>query len=560
MGRSSTITTVLVLCATLTWSCGDDGSGWYIPPDGITDTTGDGDATIDCSDLYDTDGDTIADQHEGTADNDGDTIPNNLDLDSDGDTISDAAEAGDTDICTPPANSDRGFDSSGNPTGDDLPDFLDLDSDNDGLSDYDEANVYGTDPTDKDTDDDGVTDLGEVAAGTDPTDPTSTISEDDFFVILPYNAPEHEFRQLEFSTDLQIADVYFLIDTTGSMDSAITNIATSLAGTIVPALRAAITDVQMGVGHFNDFPSGWYGDGGDQPYWHVQSITNDDAAVQAALNTLYGSTPWGSGFDTPESHVVALWCTATGMGITDCSASVPPQSCPAYPDETSPRVGYPCFRPGALPIIVNVTDAPWHNDPSMTYPYDCTSINYTNALTALTDINARHVGVFVNNYGTEGLPYMQQMSTDTGSVDGSGAPLIEQVTGGSAVSTGIVDMIATLATATPMDVNAIPEDVVPDPPGAEYDARVFVKDIDPLSAIPDAPVGFDTMDDDYFFGVTPGTQVTFTIDFYNDTVEPATSALVFKAHIVVMGNNVTRLDERLVIIIVPTEGMGDIII
>jgi hypothetical protein len=54
--------------------------------------------------------------------------------------------------------------------------------------------------------------------------------------------------------------------------------------------------------------------------------------------------------------------------------------------------------------------------------------------------------------------------------------------------------------------------------------------------------------------------VTFEIDFYNNTVEPEDSALVFKAWIVVMGNDVTRLDERMVIIIVPTEGMGDIII
>jgi hypothetical protein len=68
------------------------------------------------------------------------------------------------------------------------------------------------------------------------------------------------------------------------------------------------------------------------------------------------------------------------------------------------------------------------------------------------------------------------------------------------------------------------------------------------------------MDETYFYGVVPGTMVTFEIDFYNNTVEPEDTALVFKAHIVVMGNDVTRLDERLVIIIVPTEGMGEVFI
>jgi hypothetical protein len=347
------------------------------------------------------------------------------------------------------------------------------------------------------------------------------------------------------------------------MSGPITNVSSSLAGTIVPAIRATIPDVQMGVGHFNDVTQSPYGGtyvGTDQPFWHVQSITDNDTLVQDGLNYLSGSDfPWGGGADGPESHVIGLWCTATGSGFTDCSSSVPPQSCPAIPDEMSPRVGYPCFRPGALPIIVNVSDADWHNDQTGGYPYDCTSTNFDSALTALLSIGARHIGVQVSTWATSGLASMQEMSTATGSVDAMGAPLVEQTDSGT-VSTAIVDMIATLATATPQDVNAIPEDVVPDPPGEEYDARAFVKDITPVSGFPTSPEGFVSMDETYFYGVVPGTQVTFEIDFYNNTVEPVDTALVFKAHIVVMGNDVTRLDERLVIIIVPTEGMGEVII
>jgi hypothetical protein len=552
--KASLMAVALVLCACAAqdnvWL--NDGSSTDVPSEWIPDGAG------PCDSYVDSDGDTIPDSIEGTDDFDGDTVPNHLDDDSDGDTIPDSVEAGDDDLCTHPANSDWGHDSEGNPTGDDRPDFLDVDSDNDGLTDAQEREL-GTDPTNKDTDGDGVTDLGEVAFETDPTDASSVPDPEDFFVVLPYMADDHEYRSLTFGTNLQVADVYFVIDTTGSMDAAIENVATSLSGTIVPAIRASIPDVQMGVGHFNDCPYGMYGDTGDQPYWHIENITDDDAAVQAGLNTLYGTTPWGSGYDGPESHVIALWCTATGNGFTDCSSSVPPQSCPAIPDEPALRRGYPCFRPDALPIVVNVTDATWHNDHLGDNPYDCTSINFDEARDELLGINARHVGVFVENWGTAGLAAMQEMSIATGAVDGMGNPLIERADSGE-VSTGIVDMIATLATATPQDVNAVPQDEPDDPPGANYDATVFVKDITPVSGFPTAPEGFSHMDEEFFYGVIPGTQVTFQIDFYNSTVPPLESAQVFKAWIVVLGNSVARLDERKVVIIVPTEGMGPILI
>ena len=43
-----------------------------------------------------------------------------------------------------------------------------------------------------------------------------------------YMAPDHEHRNLTFGTNLQVADVYFLIDTTGSMSDEIGRIKASL--------------------------------------------------------------------------------------------------------------------------------------------------------------------------------------------------------------------------------------------------------------------------------------------------------------------------------------------
>ena len=106
----------------------------------------------------DSDGDGINDPVEGTADPDGDSLPNYLDPDSDGDGISDATE-GWTDH-----------------DGDGTYDALDLDSDEDGIPDADEGTG---DPDgdgqpnylDGDSDDDGWSDLTEHIEGTDPTDP-----------------------------------------------------------------------------------------------------------------------------------------------------------------------------------------------------------------------------------------------------------------------------------------------------------------------------------------------------------------------------------------------------
>ena len=63
----------------------------------------------------DTDGDTICDIDEGSADVDHDGVPNFRDNDSDGDTVSDRVEAGRMETCMIPADHDS----------DGLPDYLD---------------------------------------------------------------------------------------------------------------------------------------------------------------------------------------------------------------------------------------------------------------------------------------------------------------------------------------------------------------------------------------------------------------------------------------------------
>lgn len=430
------------------------------------------------------------------------------------------------------------------------------DRDGDTISNEDERNIYHTDPDDSDTDGDGASDLVEIAAGTDPRDGRDVIQSDVIHVILPYAAPSDEHVEVHFDTLIEIADVYFLIDTTASMDHAIDGVANSLAGTIVPGLREAIVDVQMGVGHYNDCPNGFYGRPPDQPFWHVQDITPDDDLVQDALDTLRGSRfPWGGGGDEAESQVIALWSAATGNGFTECESNVPAQTCPVHPGDPGMRLGYPCFRSDALPIIVNVSDASWHSDESGLSEYGCTDLGFDDALAGLNSIGARHLGVVVGEWEYS-MASMRAMSLGTNAVDATGNALVVQTESGN-IGTAIVDMISELATATPQDVHCTSRDEPDDPAGADYDATVFIQDISPKRASPDAPVGFTHMDETTFYGVTPNTRVTFGVDFHNDTIPQTGAPQGYWLWISAWYNDVTFLDERKVLVIVPPERCSD---
>lgn len=543
---------VLVLCfCIVSIACGDDDRprrDGGVVGDGGVDTG----IISGCDRTVDSDGDGIADAAEGMDDRDGDGTPNHLDDDSDGDGVSDAAEHMGADPCTRPDTD-----------GDGLPDWWEDDSDNDGLTDGDEVNVYGTDPRNRDSDGDGITDLGEVLGTmTDPLDPASTIPTTDFFVVLPFNGA-HENRTLRFGTNINVADIYFLIDTTGSMGGPITNVQSSLS-MLSTEIRSRIPDAQLGVGRFQDFPMGdgffGYGSPGDVPYANEQDITADLPAVQSALDRLAAA----GGNDGPESHVEAMFQTATGLGgswtHSSGSWSLAPRTCTSRPDEVGTRSGYPCFRPGALPIVIMVTDVNMHNGPGGSESYaGITPVPHTfdQAISALRMIGARFIGVAVNGAGT-GRGEMEQVAIMTGTVDGSGMPLVYDASGGT-VSTSILDGIGALTGGVAQDVTTRTENVAGNPD--DFDATRFMKSITPVEGYAGgvAGTGYDSKDDVAFYNVIPGTLVDFEIDFWNDVRAPAPSAQIFRARIIVVGNGVADLDARNVYIIVPPEG-GTILI
>ena len=534
-------------------------------PAAPTDTDGDG--MPDYRDI-DSDGDTIGDIHEGTFDSDDDGVLDRFDLDSDDDGWTDAEEAGDADVGTQPIDTD----------GDTIPDFRDADSDGDGLSDEAER-MYGTSRTNPDTDGDGVSDLVEVSAcpegdascAMDATDPTSSPrARGDFVFAEPYMMPPMPERDtLDFATDIRVADVYFLIDTTGSMGGAISNVQSSLstAGSgIIDQVRATIPDTWFGVGDFKDYNACDYGSGTDYAYRHVQDLAMDAMASQTAVNSL---SPSG-GFDGPESHVPALWATATGMGLMGRATAAGPV--PARTDCPMDTFGYPCFRDGAVPIVVMITDVNMHNGPGGSAAYQSSSCpsggfggstpigatppTFPEAVAAATSNRIRVIGVGVQP--GSGEPDLRQLATMTGAVDGSGSPLVSSAPSGS-VSSSVVNAIQTLAMSTRFDISVDYED---DPSDAVETFAAFVDHIEARVA-GDASRGCDPRpaDDtdgdgfpDTFRSVTAGERVCFDIVVkQNDTVMPTTDPQLFRATLRVLGDGFTELDTRDVFFLVPPE-------
>jgi hypothetical protein len=509
------------------------------PPDA------DGDGAADFQDI-DSDGDTISDLNESVGDTDADGRADRFDDDSDGDGYTDAEEAGDADWRTPPLDTD----------GDLIADFRDPDSDGDGLSDEAER-AGGTSPTLADTDGDGVSDLVELAAcpagepscAGDATNPDSSPrSRGDFVFFEPYMMrPLPERDTLDFATDIRVADVYFLMDTTGSMGSSVTSLRSSLA-TFITEVRREIPDVWIGNGDFKDYPVSPYGGTTDFAYRNCQNLTGDEAAAVAGLSCYAVS----GGADGPESHTPALWAAATGMGLVGRSGTAAPPGCAAG------YFGYPCFREGAVPIVVVISDVTSHNGPGGSDAYSDSSLGghaptYAEAIDALRARNVRVIGI---GQGTGGRAYLESVARDTGAVDGSGAPLYSTWSGG-AIGTTVLDQIRTLSNQTRFDISVSFDDDTSD---AVDSFAAFVDHIEANTAGDPARgceprTATDTDGDGYpdtFPDVTAGNRVCFDIVVkQNDTVMPTTMPQLFRATLRVLGDGFTELDSRDVFFLVP---------
>jgi hypothetical protein len=498
----------------------EDGEGGFTSTDGDTDgdTDTDGDADGDADGDTDTfppdwaeqdeDGDGIPNGIEGTGDPDEDGIPNWQDEDSDGDGIPDSVEAGPDPLN--PVDSDE----------DGTPDYLDLDSDNDGLPDSEEA-LLGTDPTNPDSDGDGIWDIVEVAFGSDPLNDGDFPPSDVFFVILPYAAPNHEFRDLDFGTNINFADVMVMVDLSGSMSGEHDNLKAGINNVVISGISAAMPEAAYGLTKFGTW------DDFNDLYQVTQPITQSATSVQSAVNTI--STCGGA----DEGHAEALWQLSTGAGYNNDGYVIPAANCTSQLGS----VGGGCFRPQAMPIYIMCTDEAFISSPP--------GHSRTEAIAAMNAIGAKFIGIDSGG-GVSGGDF-NAISAGTGSVNESNQPFNFQInSNGTGLTDTVVDAVIDLTQNIQLDVTTARESVSN---MHSVDTTMFIKAIVPVTASPLENIS--GMDTTTFYGVDPGTIVTFNVDFHNDFFEPETpESVLFRATIIVLGEG-SQVDSRDVFIIVP---------
>ncbi len=585
----------------------DDVDGDGIPNvdellDGVPVDT-DMDGTPDVLDL-DSDGDTISDAHEGQRDIDEDGVPNFRDLDSDDDGIDDALEAGDGDVNTLPTTCAEEIDPLTEELGSDgLPDFMDGDQDNDGASDADEVR-FGTDLCGIDSDGDGYSDLVEIAneqincpdgmtgdACGCASNPDCIIPPDDFFVVLPYNG-DPEQRDLDFNTDIRVADIFFLTDTTGSMSSELdlVKLTVSTPGTgMIDRVSETIPDAGFSGGQHDDFPFSPHGSTRDEPL--IVAIGSTPPSGSAAVQSAFNGMGLHSGADGPESSTEAVYQLMTGEGGT-CTAGGSTYTMRRYVgDCLDTGWGAACFREGALPIVVHFTDYCSHNGPPGESP-GCSAYTtitpppaeWPDAMREMNRRGAKYVGINTTNTDCAGMPgggspdgrtpcyFMRRTAEESGSIDLDGNALVYDLPDGGGGSTIFVDQVVsaieTVATRVPMDVDT----ALRDDPSDEVDATDFIKrrqpacraapPTDPCWAPPEGITheqAVAAIDESTFFSAVPGTSVKFRITFQNDFYEGDQISRVFIAFIQVRGSGAAVLDERQVFIVVPARPGGPII-
>ncbi len=395
-----------------------------------------------------------------------------------------------------------------------------------------------------DSDGDGVPDIADDY----PSDPRRWIRGGGFYHTLPYGGPA-VIDPLNFNVQVKTADVYFVMDTTGSMGGEIANLRSTLTsgsfiagcgGGVIGAIRCTIPDAWFGVGEHADYPVSPYGGSIDIAYVNHLDITPSVSAAQSAVNGL--RLRWGN--DGPEAQLQALWSISTGGGL---------YRVPARRGCSGGRWGYPCFRPGTIPIVILFTDAPFHNGPSgYNYTSWLRAKTWGDAVNAMAAKRVRLITVMSDEtwyWGTgRGSPLYDAnvVGSASGSVDGSGRPYVFHINSdGSGLGPAVVSAVVSLANFSRFDVSAR----ATDNPGTAFDERRFVQAIRAVSF----PAGRCTgiSGGTVFTQCLPGTAVNFSVTFRNNVVMPTAVPQIFNFSIQVLLNGTTVQATIPVRIVVP---------
>ncbi len=521
----------------------------------------------------DSDNDGILDGDEFNEDSDGDGLKNWEDPDSDNDGILDKDEAGNGgDFRVPPLDTD----------GDKIPDFLDLDSDNDGLSDTKEKEL-GTSHIKADTDGDGVTDLIEVAAGTDAFDENdSPRTRGDFVFTIPYEEEAVPRKDtLNFRTNIQYADMYILLDDSGSMQGEMTSLNMALSTAIdeltcddfgVPCLGDSACDQDQicGAGGsciesprttscIESFNTG---------FGLYEAYFRNRLSVQPDPSSTVSVLPTSAGSGSSEKPTLSLKCIAdkSQCDVLDISNGGKPCA--------NGGVGCVGFREDAVKIVINVTDEPdacnyknFEDDGSLATA--CVQ-PYQDAVNAMQAAKVTYIGVNSIEAPDPGreptgtdlrtIQMMEYLSTATGATNQDGEPLWFRGADDGAAE-AVVQGVQEVVKNVPLRIQLEPMEES----GDAGDILHIIDKIEVNSTGNDPCVRQLNISDsngdgslDTFDGVLPGTPVCWDVTVKDNSeaalgglaIEPTAEPQVFRLRMIVRGNDAI-VDERTAYFLVP---------
>jgi hypothetical protein len=213
--------------------------------------------------------------------------------------------------------------------------------------------------------------------------------------------------------------------------------------------------------------------------------------------------------------------------------------------------GYPCFRQGALPVILLATDEqPLSPGDTNKCPSWSTVVQ-----PQMASRSARLIGNYGSSPAGGTISDLQVMATMTGAVKNGNAPLVFDGADANA-AVAIENGVRTLANGVPLDLSALladdPSDAI-DAVGALLDHQETLQlgtpeCTDMLDAV---DTNADTLPDSYV-DVLPGTGVCWRLSAKSNDIIPATDTpRLLRASIQVVGDGVATLDTRDVYLLVP---------
>lgn len=330
--------------------------------------------------------------------------------------------------------------------------------------------------------------------------------------------PDRRSVSLRATVQIAEADAYFLFDTTGSMIDEIAAMRATVldlvdtltcptegrpcsdggdcgsgeqcspTGVCGPEdqVRGCLPDLHVGVGRYA---------GRADTYRHLRSPSPPSAALPDAIPAA------ANGVGAAESLYQSVSCIGR-IGRCGSAGCVSGRGCPG-------------FRPGALPIVVAITDE--GDQCSARIPPECLETLDT-AVEAMGLLEATFVGISADPRGGEAEDFLRAIAIGTDSTDVNGEPLVF-VGSGSAVVDAVRSGLRSVG-VQPLDLRVALQPL-------EGDALQYVDHIRIDRESPGCFAYRDTEDedgdgwDDTVLGAGPGTTGCFEVTFVDRAPRPA---------------------------------------